>query len=154
SITVLKDSIISADNKSKKKFTLDAAKKPKHLDIMEFDGMVSARTIYELSGDTLKVAVRSDLTRPTSFDLTDKANGPTNFVEYQRVAKVSDDKKAERKPFVGIWKFTKARGDGEDAPAHILADLHLVFDKFGKVKVVGPREEDYGEYLVDPAKKH
>jgi uncharacterized protein (TIGR03067 family) len=104
--------------------------------------------IYELKGDKLKVCVRlGDGERPTAFDPKVKG-GNVLVIDYQRVVV------ADQERFQGIWKFATARGDGEDAPSHLMADLRLVFDKDGKMKLLGPRADELAVFKLDPAKKH
>jgi uncharacterized protein (TIGR03067 family) len=53
--------------REKANFKLDPSKKPKAIDLSKDPSRLSARGIYELDGDTLKLAWRKEGPRPTEF---------------------------------------------------------------------------------------
>jgi uncharacterized protein (TIGR03067 family) len=129
---------------------LEETKSPRHIDLYHDKSEKEFKGIYDFKGDTLIIAIAFEGQRPTKFKYA--ANDPPKFkvavIEYKRPLVADQD------GFRGIWKFAKARGDGEDAPGHLMADLRWVFDKDGKLTVVRPIGDQLGEYKLDPAKKH
>lgn len=142
-------------NRKRMQFKLDETKNPKHIDLVVTNGE-KLLGIYELKGDTLRLALAlgmNSAARPTSFEPGKDGKDDFVVVVYKRDVPIAEDKKPDADRFVGVWKFAKARGDGEDAPPHIMADLRLVFDKDGKMKLLNSKGEEAGEYKLDPAKK-
>jgi uncharacterized protein (TIGR03067 family)/prepilin-type processing-associated H-X9-DG protein len=75
------------------------------------------------------------------------------------------DKKTDKQPeqpakltdadrLVGTWKFLKARGDGEDAPGDMMANIRLTFQPDGKLQIDGLLTPETADYKLDAATGH
>lgn len=101
---------------TKGSFKLDPSRKPKEIDLI-YDPeakVKSARGIYELEGDSLRLCFPGspDKDRPTKLE--SKKGERYMLMTYKRVAKIDADMiELEKKRFKGTWQFASYEVDGK-----------------------------------------
>ena len=160
-------------------FKLDPTKKPKTIDLTLDDKTSSG--IYELTGDTLKIALAEPgKARPKDFNGTagtensqvslkrGKAKGEkkeekktTSRTEVKQVSTkevkggpVSVGKKSDRDGLQGVWKLVALEVSGKKMDASELGGMRLIFVGDKATAIIGGLTDlEEGTWKVDPTQK-
>lgn len=135
-------------------YKIDPAAKPKTLDIVRGD--YTAKALYELDGDTLRVCmpITGGKDRPSEFKADGKSFGVVTLKRVKDEKKDEPKKAKDEELIVGTWRVEKYDVGVEDKERTDRAKKRVMtFTKDGTLTMTAEGQSVKREYKLDPSAK-